>query len=176
MTTNLEIPKGTSLTVCALKKSADIITRYSGLWTCLFVGVISILGIALAMWQYSDQIYPFLLGGLSIIGDSIRGIFYSIPWYVYVLIAIPVSLYTYSGLWCIQRTFRDNQGWLDINSTRIGLYSGVAIFITMIIIGASLGGLAGALICAVLGIIFGFCAQAVIDAYIVCYRGTVDEN
>jgi len=91
-----------SLLRCTIKKSVTVsrkVLKYgSCIGACLFI--IGVIGGWL--WSVKDYVYDRFTELSELCSDMIV----AIPWYLWVIISVPVIIIGYSYAWCISREFR----------------------------------------------------------------------
>jgi hypothetical protein len=134
--TDDEIPRDISLWKCTIKKSKHVSLQ---VFKYIYWSVICcIIGGGVIAGLYIIYLASIKLSSLwSILSNTFFGaigLFYLIPWWVYVIIAVIAAIPIYSFLWCLNRDITEDDKKIDRNDPMAMKY---------ILSGAVVGGLIG---------------------------------
>lgn len=101
-----------NLVSCICKKSLSVtkkVLKYGGI-ACGLLSIIAIL--IYGLWSIRDiivSIWNSCMGWVVLVLSDIWLLLCSIPWFVYVIIAIPTCIIIYSTFWCILKNYPDGK-------------------------------------------------------------------
>ena len=189
--TDEEIPTDAPLYRCVWKKSKSV-TKYLAIQLGTAIAYAILITIALAL---AAAAIMWVLIPVGIVAVAVGGIVYgwltSIPLYIYIILAIILSIVGYSTVWCLTRDYTEmdwHHGqfistWSDL--VVICCTFGLALYLMIILgmWGATIpahggctdistcttwvlpSGIAGMVVGGIVGMIFGFTIAAPVDAY-----------
>jgi hypothetical protein len=187
--TDEEIPRDVSLLKCTYKKTKHVTEKvvkyfaYAVIWGIIGLGVIAGLYLLYLAVMRLSSLWSILYGTFF----GAIGLFYLIPWWIYVIITVIVAIPAYSFVWCLNRDLTDVDKKVDANDPNvlkgliiggiiggsIGMYKGWFIGYNFLgisqlaettgVIGAVVGGFISAFFVGVIGAVIG-------DLYVVFSR------
>jgi hypothetical protein len=134
--TDEEIPRDVSLLKCTYKKTKHVTEKvvkyfaYAVIWGIIGLGVIAGLYLLYLAVMRLSSLWSILYGTFF----GAIGLFYLIPWWIYVIIAAIVAIPAYSFAWCLNRDLTDVDKKVDANDPNV---------LNGLIIGAIIGGSIG---------------------------------
>ena len=114
---------------CAVKKTISMLDRHV-LYASYMIVAASVLCVLFlgSIWIFIPMAYQLITSLQPVMTNIINGLC-AVPWYVYVIIAIPAMYFGYSLVWCIARELTDK----DWGSNEAYLVEVVIILSTIII-------------------------------------------
>jgi hypothetical protein len=106
------------LSRCAYKKATVSFTKHILLVSNVIVAITAFIlagvGSIVALTTIWAIIGEPLINGVNNVIRIIETIVFAIPWYIYVVAAIPIAYFWYGILWCIARKLTEDD-WKSVN-------------------------------------------------------------